>query len=366
MIATRTKQMLGRALVVVVVALTLAAAACSSESGESSPPADEAASPPPPEPEASEAQGETATAPANEPPAPAEGPAPAPAEEPPAPADEPAEVASETASGPFFLDLQTGEKTPLPETLVGDDVCGYAPSPDGTRVAYNTCGGGLYGSPTDEAMVANIDGTGAQALPAPAGLNPYVWGWSPDGTKLLYQLRKGGTKDVGNLFLYQLSSDRWTQLTELELTESPWYELHMDFSPDGQTVLFHLPRDSSMTTEWDVWSVSVSGGEPTLVLENAASPLYLPDGKEIAFIVPASSAFDGQSIAIAGADGSRRTLVTANEGIWIQRISPDRSRIAYPDGESVYVVDVSTGESSMVADGTPRAWLADDTLTVTP
>ncbi len=99
---------------------------------------------------------------------------------------------------------------------------------------------------------------------------------------------------------------------------------------------------------------------------HAASPQYLPDGKEIAFIVPASSAFDGRSIAIASADGSPTTLVEANEGIWMQRISLDRSRIAYPDGDSVYVVDVATGDSSKVADGTPRAWLDDDTLIVSP
>jgi Tol biopolymer transport system component len=103
-----------------------------------------------------------------------------------------------------------------------------------------------------------------------------------------------------------------------------------------------------------------------LVVRNAASPLYLADAEEIAFIVPGTSAFDGQSIAIAGADGSRRTLVKATEGIWIQTISPDRSRIAYPDGGCVYVVDIATGEASKVADGGFAAWLDDDTLIVTP
>jgi Tol biopolymer transport system component len=149
----------------------------------------------------------------------------------------------------------------------------------------------------------------------------------------------------------------------------------MSFTPDGQSVVFHLPRSSSIETEWDVWSVPVTGGEPTLSLRNAASPLYLPGGQELAFIVPATSAFDGQSIAIANGDGSRRTLVEANEGISDQTMSPDGSRIAYMDGGcgtaigadcSIYVVQVATGVSTKVADGSWSAWLDDHTLIVTP
>ena len=286
--------------------------------------------------------------------------------------DTPAEgAAAETgattaAPEPFFLDVRTGERLPLPENLVGDDICGYLPSPDGTRVAYNTCGGGVYGSPSDAATVANIDGTDARTLEVPEGLNAYVRAWSPDGTRVAYQLRSGGTRrDVGNLFVHDLSSGEQTQLTQLELTSAPWYELHFSFSPDGRSVVFDLPRSSSMETEWDVWSVPVTGGEPTLVLRNAASPLYLPDGRELAFIVPETTAFDGRSISIAGADGSRRTLVEANEGIWFQTLSPDGSRIAYVDGGSVYVVEIATGESTKVADGF-AGWLDDDTLIVKP
>ncbi len=281
----------------------------------------------------------------------------------------------EAAPGPFFLDLRTGERLPLPEHLVGDGTCGYLASPDRTRVAYQTCGGNIYGSPADVATIANIDGTDARTLEVPEGLNASVRAWSPDGTKLAYQLRKGGTRDIGDLFVHDLSSGEQTQLTHLELTTAPWYWLNMSFTPDGRNVVFHLPRSSSIETRWDVWSVPVTGGEPTLVLRNAASPVYLSGGEELAFIAPATSAFDGQSIAIANGDGSRRTLVEANEGIGFQAMSPDGSRIAYADGGchiaigadcSVYVVEVATGESTKVAEGTWSAWLDDDTLIVTP
>jgi Tol biopolymer transport system component len=64
--------------------------------------------------------------------------------------------------------------------------------------------------------------------------------------------------------------------------------------------------------------------------------------------VPTTSNFEAYSIGIARADaqGSRRTLVEANGSIWLPTMSPDGTRIAYQDGGSIYVVDVSTGESS--------------------
>jgi Tol biopolymer transport system component len=287
-----------------------------------------------------------------------------PAGEPQTSARESPTEAQETISGPFLLDLRGGERTPLPENLAGGYI--YAASPDGARLAFNTCC-----SAFDVMTVANIDGTDVRTF-APEGLNIYGPRWSPDGTKVVYQLRDGGdddglTADVGNLFVHDLSSGEKTQLTDLELSRAAWWYLSPTFSPDGRNVIFHLPRGRSETTKWDAWSVPVTGGEPTLVLRNAAFPLYLPDGKEIAFVVPTTSNFEGQSIArSADGQGSPRTLVEANSSIWLPTMSPDGSRIAYQDGASIYVVDVSTGESSRVADGDTADWVDDDTLIVTP
>jgi hypothetical protein len=36
------------------------------------------------------------------------------------------------------------------------------------------------------------------------------------------------------------------------------------------------------------------------------------------------------------------------------------------DADSIYVVDVATGESSQVAEGNMASWLDDDTLAVAP
>jgi Tol biopolymer transport system component len=290
------------------------------------------------------------------------------------PADESGTVAPGRVSGPFFLDLRTGARTPLPKAIVpegvGDRVIvSYTVSPDGTRIAYQTCHTGAC-SKADEMAVADIDGNDVRSLRVPEGLNGYAPHWSPDGTKIVYQLRNGASDglDLGNLFVQDLSSGQTTQLTDLELSTAGWWFMSPRFSPDGRDVIFHLARDSSATTKFDVWSVPVTGGEPTLVLRNALFPMVLPDGEGIAFVKPSGVDLSGGRISIADAQGSRRTLVKANVAIVFPTMSPDGSRIAYSDGGSIYVVDVATGESSKVADGDydNAEWLDDDTLIVAP
>jgi Tol biopolymer transport system component len=288
------------------------------------------------------------------------------------PADESGTVAPGRVSGPFFLDLGTGEKTPLPEAIVPEGVgeggsVFYTASPDGTKIAYNTCHPGGC-SKADEMVVADIDGSDARSVRLPDRLNGYAPNWSPDGTKIVYQLRNGAGQDLGNLFVQDLSSGQTTQLTDLERSTAGWWFMSPRFSPDGRSVIFHLARDSSATTKFDVWSVPLTGGEPTLVLRNALFPMVLPDGEGIAFVKPSGFDLSGGRISIADAEGAHRTLVEANVAIGFPTMSPDGSGIAYQDGGSIYVVDVSTGESSKVADATYDnvSWLDDDTLIVAP
>jgi hypothetical protein len=282
----------------------------------------------------------------------------------------PANGATTTVSGPFFLDLRTGKRTALADNLAGGE--SYVASPDGTRLVYNTCrDGGCHGA--DVMTVANIDGTDARTLQSPQGLNDYGARWSPDGTKLVYQGRNpAAPHSVGNLFVQDLSSGRRTQLTDFERSRAWWF-LSPSFSPDGRNVIFHLPRGSSRTTKWDVWSVPVTGGEPTLVLRNAAFPMLNPypgpEGIAIQFVLPMASNFAGQSIMtgrpIPDSD-IRGTVVAAKDSIRWPTVASDGDRIAYQDGGSIYVVDIRTGESSQVADGETAEWLDDDTLIVNP
>jgi tricorn protease-like protein len=47
-------------------------------------------------------------------------------------------------------------------------------------------------------------------------------------------------------------------------------------------------------------------------------------------------------------------------------MSPDGRRIAYQDGEAIYVLDISTREVSEVGIGSTAEWLDNDTLIVVP
>jgi dipeptidyl aminopeptidase/acylaminoacyl peptidase len=284
-----------------------------------------------------------------------------------------APTAAELATKPYFLELDTGEATLLPESLEGG--YSYAASPDGTRLAYNSNEGG--GCVEGGITVANIDGSDVRTIESPEGLTMCGARWSFDGTKLVYQERDAANEsDVGNLFVHDLTTGQRTQITDLELTNAWWWFLSPRFTDGGRNVIFHLPRSSSQTTTWDVWSVPVTGGEPTLLLRNAAFPMLhrscCPEGEEIAFVQPLPNDFSGQSIMtgrpVPGSD-LRSTLVDANSSIWWPTRSPDGMRIAYQDGGSIYVVDIGPvvrGEPSKVADGNTAEWLDNDTLIVTP
>jgi Tol biopolymer transport system component len=257
-------------------------------------------------------------------------------------------------TGSFLLDLETGEQTPLPEPFT--DAFFLAPSPDGARLYAVTCC-----SSSDVAKVANVDGSEARTLDPSGSLSYYMGRWSPDGTKIVYQATLGGTHEIGNLFVEDLVSGEQTQITEYEATVAPNNFLFPTFGEDGESVYFHLPRWEE-DIEYDVWSVPSTGGEPTLVMEDAAQwvPLLEEAG---AFVLPADDHFVGPRMEIVTSEG-RETLVEAT-GILSPSASPDGSRIVYSDDNAdIYIVDVAAGEPTKVADGYNASWLDNDTLVV--
>jgi dipeptidyl aminopeptidase/acylaminoacyl peptidase len=285
------------------------------------------------------------------------------------PGHESPSLAPVTPSGPYILELTSGEMTPLPEGLAGG--FSYVATRDGTQVVYGDNSGGGCGE-SSETTVANIDGTDAHVLPTPKGLIICGARWSPDGASLVYQLRDGASPDdVGNLFVRDLSSGRTTQLTDLGLTKAWWWYLSPSFSPDGRNVFFHLPRNSTETTKWDVWSVRVAGGELTLRVRDATFPILTPapgpDGRQMAFVQPTSSSFGGQSLMSgrpAPDSDLRSTMVEANVEILWPTMSPDGQRVAYQDGGSIYVTEFGGRGPTKVATGQTAEWLGAHTLII--
>jgi Tol biopolymer transport system component len=283
----------------------------------------------------------------------------------------------------YFLDLDTGERTPAADEFVSMDEVTF--SPDGKRVA---CYGDCFG--TSGFVVANADGSDLVELHSPPavdnrgkaldGSEPDQVTWSPDGTTLLYTVVHGSPySNIQDVFLHDTASDETSTLIDFGLQDRSYYGLAagLDFSPDGSTVLYSLPRRPFACPEpnpefpcaehenWDLWSVPVTGGEPSPVLRNATLPAYLADGRSIAFAKPLYAAYGGSSIEIV-TDGHRRTLAPAeafDDFIWDLRPSPDRSKLLGSTGSGVYVVDVATGDVSHLY-ANQAVWAGDDRLLI--
>jgi hypothetical protein len=284
-------------------------------------------------------------------------------------------VPAQWKASSFLLDIRTGQRSALPAGLVegfslkDTFVWSYLPSPDGTRVvASNWCGNNTCG---DRIAVGNIDGSDVRTITPPAGRRMSEISWSPDSTKIVYRSAAIGTdNDLGELFVEDVTTGAQTQITHLErgATRGAWM-VAPTFSADGQTVLFMLPK-SDRCCPSDVWSVPVTGGEPTLMITDAAFPAPLPDGKTIAYL------YGGlQTISVASIDdpGSARFLNPGDTIIGLGS-SPDGTRLLYglpggpppEDPGGLNMVDIDTGAVETVVHGAVNAgWLDNDTLIVT-
>ena len=272
----------------------------------------------------------------------------------------PAPPASAVPETDYVIDLNTGEMTPLPESIARNSISDwYAVSPDGTMVAYTS---------HDEAgrtqvFIASLDGTDSQQVtddPRGAG----VPDWSPDGAAIAYQA--SGDGDVNNIFVLDLATGETLQVTH----EKPTSEIGAvgpQFSPDGAFIVYDVDRGDG----WGVRIVPVTGGRSVLLVGGqgtdveavqAGEGTLSPDGATLA--VGCFGRLEG--ICIAHAQGTNLRALVSGPSLFGPKWSPDGTRIAYYNGDTreVFVVDVATGENTFVAEGTAPEWLDDHTLIV--
>ncbi len=290
------------------------------------------------------------------------------------PIDQPTETASSGQTpapedAMYFLDLRTGAQTLAAGDLIAEDLdnASYVFSPDGTRVAYNRCSEGPCAN-VNEIRLGDTAGTRTDAIFE----GVHALAWSPDGTKLIYSSPNDIPEaDDPNLYVRDLATGETTQLLEtgtagwLRTAGFGYWPNDVDVSPDGDTVIFSRPRDSSSDQPaWDIWSVPITGGESTLVIPGTGqgsashlySPQYLADGEQIAF--PQSD----RLISVAAPGRSPQPLVTTDVPTWGFAMSPDRTRIAYDTKEGTHVVNLATGEDQLVTSGRRARWVGNDTL----
>lgn len=252
----------------------------------------------------------------------------------------PAGTALETA---YLIDLDTGEMTQLPKSIAG---CCYTVSPDGTMVAY----GSLDDAGTTQVFIASLDGTDVQQVTHDQrGGAGGPFDWSPDGAAIAYT--SGYEEDLTNIFVLDLATGETSQVTNEKPTSEkclafgPQGVAYPHFSPDGASIVYEVNRCGDL----DVRTVPVTGGKSVLLVRGANLPTLSPDGSTLAVNCPRR--FVG-GICIGHADGTNlRVLVSGSAfaPMW----SPDGTRIAYnnADNSKIFVVDVATGETTLVAEG---------------
>ena len=265
------------------------------------------------------------------------------------------------------VDLETGITTTLPASLDGGSF--YVVSPDGDELAFAPSPDPIGDDNRLHIYIGGVDGTGVRRVtPLSNGMDEFNPRWTPEG-RIVFQGRNRFNEEIGDLYLLDPVSGSTTKLTDLPVQSSHHWFMSASVRPDGQVILFNLPRGPLEDQVWDLWTIPDTGGEPQLVSRDAAHGSYSPDGTKIAYLGRPryeDDTFAGTSIWLSNADGKHpRLLVMApgeqEELVW-PRWSPDGTRIAYADASAVYVVDVETGQVAKVLDGGTPEWLDDHTL----
>ena len=95
---------------------------------------------------------------------------------------------------------------------------------------------------------------------------------SPDGRMLAFIRGKETFLGPGQLYVKLIPSGEPVQLTHDQALK-----LSPSFSPDGSRIAYGI------ADPWDIWEVSVLGGEPRLMLRNASSLTWIDGGRRLLF-----------------------------------------------------------------------------------
>jgi Tol biopolymer transport system component len=256
-----------------------------------------------------------------------------------------------------YLDITTGETTPAEVHLPGANLPEV--SPNGESVVYFTFD-------SDGIFVAPIDGS-EEATITLDGLSAVAPTWIDDVT-ILFQGRPldGGANEIGDLYTLDVPTGDVTMVTDLPVEKHGAWFIVSDVSPDGSTVLFHLPRGNGQRFGYDLWTAPIAGGEATLLRRDAGYAQYGPDGSIVFLASPGLGESD--AIWVMDSDGRHaRSLVEGGPFSSGPRFSPDGATVAYANDEMLEVVDVVSGEVTQLDASTHEAdpaWYDATTLIV--
>jgi eukaryotic-like serine/threonine-protein kinase len=195
---------------------------------------------------------------------------------------------------------------------------------------------------------------------------------SPDGKYLLQALEEDGQQ---SLWLRHIPSRTNKQVLAPALTR---YE-GLAFSPDGNYIYF-LRRDESNESESQLYSASVLGGSPRMIVDDVDSPVtFSPDGQHFAFLRELHDS-PNWDLWQAKSDGTIEKPIFRNRWLLSDSYVPAWS----PDGKIIVIsvvqpskdalggftaVDPNTGKDQVVAVAADRiyhdpVWMPDGTALI--
>jgi dipeptidyl aminopeptidase/acylaminoacyl peptidase len=213
-------------------------------------------------------------------------------------------------------------------------------SPDGTKLAFDVQSGGdteIY-----TATVYGSNGSNLSKLTTTPGWN-FLPAWSPDGSRIAYVHTSGANHDI-----WIMNADG---SNPVRLTHDPDFDLNPTWSPDGDKLAF----ESNRTGRLEIYVMNADGSHVSRLTNTSGfdgSPAWSPDGRLIAFV----SDRDGPGIYLMGSDGSNVEKVVASEQVGSLRPewSPDGARLAYTsspgpgEGPAISVLDLLSGQTQVL------------------
>jgi Tol biopolymer transport system component len=185
--------------------------------------------------------------------------------------------------------------------------------------------------------VMAADGSGVRQVTDEPGVDDSWPAWSPDGTKIAFQRRRGETDGLGltgpvDIYVTNADGSGLRQLT-IEGAGPAW-------SPDGSRIAFASDRNGQS----DIYVMNADGSGVARLTSDPAGdsmPAWSPDGSRIAF---ASDRNGHSDIYVMNADGSQVQQLTNDAADdFVPAWSPEGDRIAFAKGRmeqsDVYVMN---------------------------
>ena len=235
---------------------------------------------------------------------------------------------------------ETGKSSaaPLIASTRSDQVGRY--SPDGKQIVFVSDRSGL-----SEIWLANADGTNQlqlTSLPSDQAGSP---SWSPDGQKIAFDWRDGGTTQI---YTIPIAGGKPLRITKM----SPGCSVPR-YSRDGKWIYFSSRR----TGRFEIWKIPSAGGKPVQVTRNGGyAAEESPDGAWLYFTHDESAR---TALMKKPSAGGPETQVVAD--VWLRAFAPATNGVYYirkdgPKTAAIRFMNEQTGAAREVQALTKPLW----------